>query len=143
MNAHPGEDTPVIKMWWDEPPGATSPRGWLWREEHPVGFYLDYGPGHYRSPHSDTIGGREVVWCKPDDKCPSCEPGNVLAVRYPGGPGQSEEARREWRWTETVTEARKFIEQPWNATALPACAGTGTPARTLLVVAPLEAPEAE
>ncbi len=96
---------------WDEPAGATTPRGWLHTDAHCVGFYLDYGPGHYRSPHSSTLntinGPREVTFCKPGDLCPSCQPGNILAVRYPDGPGTSPRASR---YFETIAEAREWTE---------------------------------
>jgi hypothetical protein len=66
-------------MRWDEPAQATSPRGWLMTGGTCAGFYLDYGPDHYRSPHD---------YCRPEQLCPQCQPGNVLAVRYPAGPGE-------------------------------------------------------
>ncbi len=36
-----------MPMTWDEPTGATSPRGWAYLagEHKPCGWYLDYGPG--------------------------------------------------------------------------------------------------
>lgn len=100
-----------LHLHWDEPAGATSPRGWLHNREMCVGFYLDYGPGHYRSPHSEilnTINGPiERVWCKPRDLCPTCQPGNILAVRYPNGPGSEP---RTSRYFETIEESRAWIE---------------------------------
>lgn len=84
---------------WDEPPGCASPRGWLRAGGTCTGFYLDYGAGHYRSPHQ---------YCRPDGLCPECQPGSVLAVRYPGGPGS--DGPRGSRWCETVAAARKWVE---------------------------------
>jgi len=95
---------------WDEPAGATTPRGWLLAGEMCTGFYLTYGPGHYRSPHSsilNTINGPlERVWCQPGHECRECQPGDILAVRYPGGPGTQTSSR----YFETVAEARKWVE---------------------------------
>lgn len=68
---------------------ATTPRGWLHSGEIVVGFYLDYGPGHYRSRERRA-----------------CEPGNVLAVRYPAGPGNATRSR----YVETVEQAREWVE---------------------------------
>jgi hypothetical protein len=82
---------------WDEPAGAVSPRGWLMQDGTCVGNYLDYGPDHYRSPHE---------YCRPDDLCRECQPGNVHAVRYPGGPGTDHESR----YFGTPEEARQFVE---------------------------------
>src|SRR5690349_17531534 len=100
--------TTASKTVWDEPAGATSPRGWLHAGEMCTGFYLDYGTGHYRSPHSQTlstINGPVVrVWCQPGSECRDCQPGNVLAVRYPGGPG----TRSASRYFETVDGARRW-----------------------------------
>jgi hypothetical protein len=84
---------------WDEPAGAVSPRGWLHENETVTGFYLDYGPEHYRSPHE---------YCQPGRLCRECQPGNVLAVRYPGGPGSG--GPRDSRFCETVAEARGWVE---------------------------------
>ena len=95
---------------WDEPAGAASPRGWLHMDETCVGFYLDYGPGHYRTEHSSvlsTINGPLVrVWCQPGRECRDCQPGDVLAVRYPGGPG----TQKSSRYFVTAAEAREWIE---------------------------------
>ena len=93
---------------WDEPVKASSPRGWLRTDGTCVGFYLDYGPDHYRSPHSSTMyGEREVVWCKPDRLCPTCQPGNILAVRYPNGPRTEPQTSC---YVETIEQARLFVE---------------------------------
>ena len=62
-----------------------------------VGFYLDYGPDHYRSPHE---------YCQPGNLCRDCQPGNVLAIRYPGGPGTA----FEWRYVETLDQARRYVQ---------------------------------
>ena len=91
---------------WDEPAGAASPRGWLRVGPMCVGFYLDYGPDHYRSPH---------VYCRPDKPCRECQPGNVLAVRYPDGPGL--DGPRESRFFETVDAARSWVETGAATTA--------------------------
>ncbi len=92
---------PATMNRWDEPAGAASPRGWLHRADgNTVGFYLDYGPDHYRSPHE---------YCQPETGrlCRECQPGNVLAVWYPNGPGTEP---RGGTWTETVAQAREFVE---------------------------------
>jgi hypothetical protein len=83
---------------WDEPAGSTSPRGWLKVGETCVGFYLDYGPDHYRSPHT---------FCQPRDLCRDCQPGNILAVRYPDGPGTKSKGSR---YVETIKQARRYVE---------------------------------
>lgn len=89
----------TTQMTWDEPAGAASPRGWLHRADgNVIGFYLDYGPDHYRSPHE---------YCQPGRPCPDCQPGNVLAVRYPRGPGTSP---RGSRYVETIEQARGYVE---------------------------------
>ena len=97
-------------MTWDEPAQASSPRGWLHSGALVVGFYLDYGPDHYRSPHSSTERvmnqPRVVTWCKPDRLCPTCQPGNILAVRYPAGPRTEQRSR----YVETVEQAREWVE---------------------------------
>lgn len=83
---------------WDEPAGAATPRGWFHVRGTCTGFYLDYGPEHYRSPHA---------YCSPRNLCRTCQPGNVLAVRYPTGPaGQA----RASRYCETIEDARVWIE---------------------------------
>lgn len=79
---------------WDEPENAHTPRGWLHRAETVIGFYLDYGPDHYRSGHE---------YCQPNRKCPDCEPGSVLAVRYP-------DEEKSSHWFVTVAEARAWVE---------------------------------
>lgn len=104
---------PATMNRWDEPAGAVSPRGWLHRADGvTVGFYLDYGPDYYRSPHP---------YCTPDRLCRDCQPGNVLAVRYPGGPGTKP---RDSAFVETVGQAREFV-----ATGPFALAGAGTPVK--------------
>jgi hypothetical protein len=104
--------TKQASVTWDEPAGAASPRGWLHTGGgNCVGFYLDYGPGHYRSEHVsvlNTINGPiERVWCKPGDLCRDCQPGNILAVRYPGGPGSTP---RDSAYFETASAARDWVE---------------------------------
>jgi hypothetical protein len=86
---------------WNEPAEATSPRGWLCNPGVQLceGFYLDYGPDHYRSPH-EYCGG-------PSDLCRECQPGNILAVHV----GGNYEARRSHRWCESVDEARSWLEE--------------------------------
>lgn len=89
---------------WDEPAQASSPRGWLHVGELVVGFYLAYGPEHYRYAHDAYPRQCESgAW----DPCRECQPGNVLAVRYPDGPGS--EGKRS-RYVETVAEARAYVE---------------------------------
>ena len=82
---------------WDGPAGAATPRGWFYRDGIPRGFYLDYGREHYRSSHD---------YCQPGAPCRDCQPGNVLAVRYPAGP----DTGRSSRYCETVTAAREYVE---------------------------------
>lgn len=92
---------------WDEPEGAASPRGWFKAGGTCTGFYLDYGPDSNRNGHkTDVGGGRIVSFCKPHDLCCECEPGDILCVRYPGGPGTASTSRH----VETVDEARRFVE---------------------------------
>lgn len=94
---------------WDEPPGCTSPRGWLHAPGGIVtGFYLDYGPDHYRYGHATEIyPGTTVSYCQPGRQCRDCQPGNILAVRYPGGPASEP---RESRYAETIEAARRWVE---------------------------------
>lgn len=93
---------------WDEPTGATTPRGWYIREGVPRGFYLAYGPDHYRSGHHVNIGGGRIVsFCTPDKLCRECQPGDVLCVRYPDGPGSDE--GKTSRYVETIAEARCWV----------------------------------
>jgi hypothetical protein len=102
-------DPPATMSTWDEPADAASPRGWLHRGDLVVGFYLDYGPEHYRTGHTTEIyPGTIVSFCQPEAgrPCRECQPGNVLAVRYPGGPGTEP---RDSRWAETVELAREFV----------------------------------
>jgi hypothetical protein len=92
---------------WDEPPAAVTPRGWLMTGGTCTGFYLDYGPGHYRAGHETRVSADRVVsFCKPGDLCRECEPGNILAVRYPDGPGTAKRSR----YTVTAAQAREYVE---------------------------------
>jgi hypothetical protein len=92
---------------WDEPADATSPRGWLRTDGTVTGFYLDYGPDHYRMGHSTEIyPGTVVKFCRLGDRCRECQPGNILAMRYPGGPGTPGTAR----YVKTVAQAREYVE---------------------------------
>src|SRR5579859_2298749 len=98
----------TAKTRWDEPAEAVTPRGWLHNGSMVVGFYLDYGPDHYRHAHTTETGPRQVVsFCHPGDLCRECEPGSILAVRYPNGPGTMP---RESRYAETVAQAREYVE---------------------------------
>jgi hypothetical protein len=92
---------------WDEPAQAATPRGWLMVDGTHVGFYLDYGPDHYRSPHSYDRGDRIITFCTADRRCRDHQPGNILAVRYPNGPGSSP---KDSRYVETVEQARRYVE---------------------------------
>lgn len=91
-------DTLIAVAEWYEPTGASSPRGWLHKRgrERALGFYLDYGPEHYRSPHK---------YCRPDSLCPECQPGNVLACIV-DGPS---------RYHVTVDEARAWVDEQVHA----------------------------
>lgn len=80
---------------WDEPKGASSPRGWYWPRKSTrhgetlcAGHYLDYGPG-YR--HDD----RQAV-----------EPGTIHCVVVAKDTGLT----AGYRYVETVEEARNWIE---------------------------------
>jgi hypothetical protein len=82
---------------WDEPAGGLSPRSWYRSTRNDPngpcdGFYLDYGPDHYRIPHE---------YCR-DGNCATCQPGNVLGVIVQGP--------REAMWFPTVAEARAWVE---------------------------------
>ena len=87
---------------WDEPATANTPRGWLKRKVSGgtiyLGFYLDYGPDHYRSPHK--------YWCTERQPCSECQPGTILASRY--WPGEAEASR----YVTTIEAARAFVETP-------------------------------
>lgn len=86
-------------MKWDEPKGAVTPRGWLFRNGLCRGNYLDYGAGHYRSSHD---------WCAPGRcECRQSQPGDVHAIRYPNGPRAQP---YEWHYFETIEAAKTWIE---------------------------------
>ena len=92
---------------WDEPEGASSPRGWLHQGGMAVGFYLDYQTDTDRPAHTTEIyRGHVVSFCSPDKLCKDCQPGSILARRYPGGPGTEATAR----YVETIAQAREFVE---------------------------------
>ena len=101
----------TLAVTWDEPAGCASPRGWAHRSRADgtvVGFYLDYGPDNTRPWHTTEIyPGKTVSFSTPDRLCRDCQPGNVLAVRYPNGPGTEP---RDSRYTETAAQAREFVE---------------------------------
>jgi hypothetical protein len=112
-------ETRQATLTWHEPEGCTTPRGWLHStaiadtynrpEGACVGNYLDYGPDHYRTGHETEIyPGKVVSFCQPDKLCRDCQPGNVHSMRYPDGPRS--DGPREWRYFETVTQARAWIE---------------------------------
>ena len=97
----------MVKQGWDEPAQASSPRGWLHAGGTVTGFYLDYGPDNYRTGHTTEIYPDKVVsFCQPGKLCRECQPGNVLAVRYPAGPGTDQRSR----YVETVGQAREWVE---------------------------------
>lgn len=82
---------------WDEPKGATSPRGWYWPKGSTchgktvcAGHYLDYGPDHYRYDQREDV-----------------EPGHIHCVVIAKATGQTYAAR----YVETVEAARAWIEQ--------------------------------
>ena len=105
------ETRPARAFTWDEPAGCASPRGWLMNNALAacVGFYLDYGPDHYRTGHSTQVG-RDlwVSFCEPGRLCKECQPGNILAVRYPNGPSTTP---HESRYVETIAEARAYVKR--------------------------------
>ena len=104
-----------ITRTWDEPAGSASPRGWLkaitgrdGTGEMCVGFYLDYGHVHSRAGHTTEISpGTVVSFCRPADLCRDCQPGNILAVRYPDGPATKNKTSR---YVETIEQARRYVE---------------------------------
>jgi hypothetical protein len=80
---------------WDEPQGASSPRGWYWPRSSTrhgktlcAGHYLDYGP-NYR--HDD----RQAV-----------EPGTIHCVVIAKDTGRT----AGYRYVETLEQARTWIE---------------------------------
>jgi len=101
----------TVTLVWDEPAGCTTPRGWLKADGVCTGFYLDYGPDNYRFGHRTEIHpGKIVSFCQRDGRlCRECEPGGILAVRYPGGPSRDGEPRSS-RYVGTVAQARAWIE---------------------------------
>jgi hypothetical protein len=93
----------VVASWWDEPPLASSPRGWFFQPDGSVtGFFLDYGPDNYRSGHDRCRG---VCHCR------SGQPGDILACRYVAIGSVS----RESHYCETVEQARAFVEAGFGA----------------------------
>src|SRR5690349_10312346 len=114
--------TPVIR--WDDKREAAprdsgqwacSDRGWLFAdgEKLCLGFYLDYGPDHYRSPHR---------FCRGACECELSEPGHVLAVAVITDPYMENRSR----WCETIEQAKVWIDanhrlnpKPDPAVALP------------------------
>ena len=107
------------KVTYEDDGWASSDRGWYWEISadkefpkdfrsgagHPIGVeyilplgnYLDYGPGHYRSGHDD---------CRPVELCRECQPGNVHAVvlnRYGKVFAHG--------YSETVAQARAWMEE--------------------------------
>lgn len=82
---------------WDEPKGASSPRGWYWPkgttrhgETSCAGHYLDYGPDHYRHDANEAA-----------------EPGHIHCVVVEKETGRAYAAR----YVETPAAARQWIEQ--------------------------------
>ncbi|RQR65403.1 hypothetical protein DIE18_02830 [Burkholderia sp. Bp9125] len=80
---------------WDEPKGASSPRGWYWPKRSTIhgktpcaGHYLDYGAG-YRHDDRQTV-----------------EPGTIHCVVVAKDTGGAV----SWRYVETVEAARTWIE---------------------------------
>ncbi|KVP98205.1 hypothetical protein WJ96_06430 [Burkholderia ubonensis] len=80
---------------WDEPKGASSPRGWYWPKGSTchgktlcAGHYLDYGAG-YRHDDRQTV-----------------EPGTIHCVVVAKDTGRT----AAFRYVETVEEARNWIE---------------------------------
>ena len=105
-----GEGT-LGALHWDEPAGCSSPRGWLHNDALGacVGFYLDYGPDNYRTGHKTEIyPGKVVSFCQPGRLCRDCEPGDILAVRYPNGP--RDRYPLDSRYVETIAQAREYVK---------------------------------
>lgn len=82
---------------WDEPVGASSPRGWYWPkgstkqgETLCAGHYLDYGPDHYRF-----------------DELQEVEPGNIHCVVIAKSTGRAYASR----YVDSVEAARAWIEK--------------------------------
>ncbi|MEX3983708.1 hypothetical protein AB4Y45_32520 [Paraburkholderia sp. EG287A] len=81
---------------WDEPQGASSPRGWYWPkgttrpgETLCAGHYLDYGVGHKRYDPRQEV-----------------EAGNIHCVVIAKDTGKAV----SWRYVETLEAARSWIE---------------------------------
>lgn len=82
---------------WDEPKGASSPRGWYWPKSTTIhgrtlcaGHYLDYGANHRRFDEQQTT-----------------QPGNIHCVVIAKDTSRCYASR----YVETVAEARAWIEQ--------------------------------
>lgn len=80
---------------WDEPKGASTPRGWYWPKKSTIrgktpcaGHYLDYGAG-YRHDDRQTV-----------------EPGTIHCIVVAKDTGGAVSCR----YVETVEEARSWIE---------------------------------
>lgn len=88
----------MVGLVWDRPQPEASDRAWL-RDDlgTVVGFFLDYGPDHYRSPHD---------YCTADRPCRDCQPGNVLVCAYPAGPSTPTASR----YVVTRADAVAWIE---------------------------------
>ena len=98
VEAQPADVKPTFS--WDEPKGATTPRGWLFSNKlnSCVANYLDYGSDHYRSPHE---------YCQPNRPCKDCQPGNIHVTVYRLGAHVTSFGSR---YCETISEARAWAE---------------------------------
>jgi hypothetical protein len=98
---------------WDEPAGAASPRGWLHVSGTVTGFYLDYGPDHYRASHQTDAGGGGLSGSVSRTTCAgSASQGTSWPSATRDGPGTSTTSR----YTETIAGARQFVETEETAT---------------------------
>ncbi len=96
------------KNGWDayKAPQAASDRGWYVTGGICRGYYLDYGDRHWRGDTCRQCGAHRYIHPADANKsCRDCEPGNILASRYPAGPSTPSEAR----YFETVAQAQEWV----------------------------------
>lgn len=89
--------TQAPKEIWDEPKGATTPRGWYWPPGTTkrdvtscAGHYLDYGADHKRY-----------------DAAQSMHPGHIHCVVLHAANSRVV----EWTYVETAAQARQWVEK--------------------------------
>lgn len=92
---------------WDEP---KADRGWLFAPgteygQNALGYYLDYGPDHYRTPH-EYCGDYECT-------CSLAQPGHVLAVAC-----HSTDHGPAYRYFESTEQAKRWIAESTGYTTV-------------------------